>query len=425
VVAVLLFFFLLSGSFLWAQTNSSGESDGDALVLKLAVIGPGDELYFWWGHIGLIIEDYEANTTTFYDWGIFSFESVQFFVNFAFGRLLYYCGASPTSWNINRYIETDRDVTLYTLNLPVDKKKEVRDFAEWNVLPENRDYYYHHFKYNCVSPILDILDRATDGQFRARYGDAPGRYTLRQHVRRHTWFNPFFDWALNFLMGRSIDQPTTVWEEMFLPSEAGARALEFSYTDEAGVERELVGRVEKVNTAVKRPAVLDVPRSQWPYELVLGCVMAAVFIVLLVLKAMENPAASIVWAAGQGVLGLFFGVVGLILFFMALFTNHDYTYGNLNLLYINPLLIAAAPLGVLYIFSPWPQEKNKWALLIKLLWSYVLVAGFIVMLLRLLPPLRQMNLVTLALVMPFAAVLSFLPDCAAFVRREYLWRWFN
>jgi hypothetical protein len=413
----LLLFFLLSGSLLCAQTNSSGESGEDSLILKLAVIGPGDELYFWWGHIGLVIEDYEANTTRFYDWGLFSFENAQFFVNFAFGRLLYSCGSSPTSWNINRYIETNRDITLYTLDLPADKKREMRDFAEWNILPENRDYYYHHFKYNCVSPILDILDQATGGQFKARYGDAPGRYTLRQHVRRHTWFNPFLDWALNFLMGRGIDQPTTVWEELFLPAELGARAQEFSYTGEDGVERKLVSRVEKVNTAVGRPAVLDVPRKQWPRELAAGCAVAAVFIVLLVLKGRKNQAADRIWAAGQGALGLFFGIMGLILFFMAFFTNHDYTYGNLNLLYINPLLIAAAPLGVLYIVSP-PAGKPAWGLRIKLLWSYVLAAGLVVMLLRLMPPLRQMNLVTLALVMPFAAVLSLLPDLAALVNRK-------
>jgi glucan phosphoethanolaminetransferase (alkaline phosphatase superfamily) len=128
---------------------------------------------------------------------------------------------------------------------------------------------------------------------------------------------------------------------------------------------------------------------------------------------------------GQGILGLFFGVMGLVLFFMAFFTNHDYTYGNINLLYMNPLLIAAVPLGVLYITSSWYQDKQRWRFLIKILWSYVLVFGFIVMLLRLIPPLHQMNLVTLALVMPFAAALSLLPDLAAFVRREYLWRWFN
>jgi hypothetical protein len=421
-IAVFMVILFLLAAGLPAQERTGG---GDSLVLKLAVIGPGDELYFWWGHIGLIIEDYEANTARFYDWGIFSFENENFFVNFALGRLLYTCGSSASSRNISYYIENNRDITLYTLDLPADKKEEVLDFAEWNVLPENRDYYYHHFRDNCSTRIRDILDMATSGAFRARYGGAPGRYTLRQHVRRHTWFNPFFDWMLNFLMGRGIDRPITVWDEMFLPAEVGARVEEFSYTGDDGRERRLVSGVETVNTAVGRPPVLAVPRKQWPRELAAGCAAALVFIILLVFKGRGNRAADNIWAAGQGAAGLFLGVAGLVLFFMAFFTNHDYTYGNINLVYINPLLLAAAPLGVLYLVSPSPQERYKRGLAIKILWSYVLVSGFVVMALRLVPPLYQVNLVTLALVMPCAAVLSLLPDIAVFVRREYLWRWFN
>jgi hypothetical protein len=422
IALFMLVFFLLTAG-LPAQEGQ--EDPGASLVLKLAVIGPGDELYFWWGHIGLIVEDAVAKDARFYDWGIFSFENENFFANFAFGRLLYSCGSSSLNRNINYYIENNRDITLYTLDLPADKKEEVRSFAEWNVWPENRDYYYHHFRDNCSTRIRDILDMATSGAFKARYGDAPGRYTLRQHVRRHTWFNPFFDWVLNFWMGRSIDRPITVWDEMFLPAEVGARVLDFSYTGDDGVERRLVSRVEQVNTAAGRPPVLEVPRKQWPRELVLGCVIAVFMAVLLFFKGRENRTADTIWAAGQGVLGLFLGAAGLILFFMAFFTNHDYTYGNINLVYINPLLMAAAPLGGLYLASSWPQEKRKWGLAIKILWSYVLVSGFVVMALRLVPPLYQMNLVTLALVMPGAAVLSLLPDIAAFIRREYLWRWFN
>ncbi|GHU65290.1 membrane protein [Spirochaetia bacterium] len=424
-------FFLILSLFLlpspvFAQSNSGTESSsGDSLVIKLAVIGPGDELYFWWGHIGIIIEDYETNRSRFYDWGVFSFENTNFFSNFAMGRLIYSCAVSAPTWNLRNYIETNRDITIYTMDLPADKKEEVRDFAEWSVLPENKDYFYHHFKDNCATRVRDIFDRATDGAFKARYGDAPGRYTLRQHVRRHTWFSPFFDWFLNFLMGRNIDQSMTVWEEMFLPAEIGARALEFSYTGSDGIERKLVSSVEKLNTAVNRPQVLDVPRLQWPRELVFGCALAVVLGALLFFKNRENRIASIIWVGMQGILGLFFGISGLVLFFMTFFTNHDYTYYNINILYINPLLIGAVVFGILHITASDDLEKYKWDRAIKAVWSYVLVFGSITTLLRLIPGLYQMNLVTLAMVLPFAAVLGFLPDLLVYIRREYLWRWFN
>jgi hypothetical protein len=421
-IALFIAVFFLLAAALPAQEDAAR---GDALVLKLAVIGPGDELYFWWGHIGLIIEDPEARDARFYDWGIFSFENENFFVNFAFGRLLYSCGSSSADRNINYYIENNRDIILYTLDLPEDKKEEVRAFAEWNVRPENRDYYYHHFRDNCSTRIRDILDAAVSGAFKAKYGAAPGRYTLRQHVRRHTWFSPFFDWILNFWMGQDIDKPITVWDEMFLPAEVGTRVQEFSYTGDDGVERKLVSRVEQVNTALGRPPVLEVPRKQWPRELMLGCAIAVFMAILLFFKTRENHAADLVWAIGQGCLGFFFGAAGTVLFFMTAFTNHDYTYHNINILYINPLLLAALPLGILYAVNYSPQEKRKWELSIKILWSYVLGFGLLSLLLRALPGIWQQNQVSLAMVLPFAAVLSRLPDLLAWIRREYLWRWLN
>jgi hypothetical protein len=414
--------FLTAGGVLFAQT---AEPADDPLVVKLAVIGPGDELYFWWGHIGLIVEDSKSGKARFYDWGVFSFENENFFMNFAFGRLLYSCMASTVEWNLGNYLVTNRDITLYTLDLPASTKKKIAAFAEWNVLPENKNYFYHHFRDNCATRIRDILDNALDGQFKARYGEAKGRYTLRQHVRRHTYFSPFFDWILNFWMGQDIDTPITVWEEMFLPAEIGTRASEFSYTGPDGLERKLVSSVETINTAAGRPPILAAPRRQWPAELVLGLVIALVVGTCLVFRARGSRAAEAVWALGQGALGLFFGGAGLVLFFMTLFTDHDYTYHNINIIFINPLLIAALPLGIAFVKTGYSDTRAKLALAIKILWSYVFVFGLFSFLLRFLPFFWQQNQVTLALVLPFAAVLSLLPDLVQRILREYFWRWIN
>jgi hypothetical protein len=371
-------------------------------------MGPGDELYFWWGHIVLIIEDAVTGKAQLYDWGRFSFETEHFYVNFAFGRLLYSCGVSPVNPVVNAYIRSNRDVTTYTLDLPSSTKEELRRFAEHNVLPENRDYYYHHFKDNCATRIRDILDQATDGQFKERFGAAPGRYTLRQHVRRHTWFSPFFDWLLNFFMGQDIDRPMTVWEEMFLPSEIGKRIEDFRYVDSAGTERNLVSAVEVLNRAVNRPAVLEVPRRQWPQELMLGLSIAAILVVAMALQNRNRW--RILLGISQSFLGLFFGIAGAVLFFMTFFTNHDYTYHNSNILYINPFLWAAIPWGIINGLGKDTKKRFVSRQLLKALWTYVMFGCILSMLIKCFPGFYQQNQVSQALVLPFAVVLSFIPD---------------
>jgi hypothetical protein len=410
----LLFFFLIS-CFLSApaQAQKAGEGRrGDYLTLKVAVMGPGNELYFWWGHIALIIEDSYTGQNRFYDYGLFSFDNENFFLNFALGRLLYSCGASPAESNLNVYRRTNRDITIYTLDLPPAKREEVWRFAETNILPKNRDYYYHHFKDNCSTRIRDIVDLATGGQFKEKFGEAPGRFTLRQHVRRHTWFAPFSDWLLCFLMGQDIDTQITVWEEMFLPSEVGSRISNFRYTDDAGVERQLVSSVEILNKAINRPAVLDAPRRQWVRELILGLFIAAFFIAHKTLKANRPRPGEALFGIAQAIAGLFFGIAGIVLFFMTFFTNHDYTFHNSNVLFINPLVFAALPLGLLYAFTRDPAKRLRRGRLLSWLWTYVFIAGILTMAIKLLPFFYQQNQVTQALVLPFALVLSVIPEKA-------------
>ncbi|MDR2758715.1 MAG: DUF4105 domain-containing protein [Spirochaetaceae bacterium] len=400
---------LLAPVFSLSAQSKAGRSRGDYLTLKIAVMGPGDELYFWWGHIALIVEDTVSGQSRFYDYGLFSFKSNHFFVNFALGRLLYSCGVSPTDININNYIKTNRDVTIYTLDLPAIQKEAVWSFVEQNVLPENRDYYYHHFKDNCATRIRDIIDLATDGQFKERFIHAPGRFTLRQHVRRHTWFSPFFDWFLNFLMGQDIDTPITVWEEMFLPAEIGNRIQDFRYIDPFGEERMLVASTENLYRAVNRPAVLDKPRRQWIRELFLGIFIAAALVFLFWLRKVKPKTGRVLLGLTQSFLGLFFGIAGVLLFFMTFFTNHDYTYHNSNFLYVNPLILAAVPLGI-KVARGRDQKKclfSEW--LLKGLWTYVFLGGILSMVIKLFSGFYQQNQVTQALVLPFALVLSFIP----------------
>jgi hypothetical protein len=415
--------FLLFAGIAFSLSAQESTPRGEGLTLKIAVIGPGDELYFWWGHIALVIEDASGDGGRFYDWGIFSFDAEHFFSNFAMGRLIYMCGVSPAELNYRVYRRSNRDITLYTLDMSPEKKEEIRRFAENNVLPENRNYLYHHFNHNCTGPLLNIIDMITGGHFRTAYEAVPGRFTLRQHVRRHTWFNPFLDWILNFWMGQDIDTPITVWQEMFLPSEVGTRIGEFSYTDENGVTRKLVSGVEVLNRSVNRPPVLDRPRLQWPRELCAGVFIALVLALIHFFG--QNPKfkkAETALRRTDGILqaglGLFFGIAGSLLFFLTFFTNHDYAWHNSNVIFVNFLLLAAVPLGIIRAFSGKSRRRFMAERFLKSLWTYVFLGGLVSILIKLSPRFWQQNQVTQALVMPWAFVLSVVPGRIAGLFRK-------
>jgi len=384
-------------------------AEGENLTLKVAVFGPGDDLYFWFGHIALIIEDSETEQSRSYDYGIFSFNTENFYYNFAFGRLLYRCGVFSTSANYSSYVRRNRDVIVYTLDVPPETRQRVKDFADFNVRPENRHYYYHHFRDNCSTRIRDIVDLATDGQFKEQYINTPGRFTLREHVRRHTWFFPAVDWILNFWMGQVIDTPITVWDDMFLPAEVGRTIDDFYYTDADGVMRKLVLNKEIVYLAEGRPPILEKPRMQWPRELAFSLVLSAIFGLFFFMQAKKLRAGRILAGISMSLCGLVFGIAGLLLYFMSLFTNHDYTFQNANMIFCTPLLLAALPYGIGYAFTKKENKRLRYDIILRCLWLLTVIGIFISMVIKLLPWFYQQNLTDQMLLLPIALVFSLQP----------------
>ncbi|MDR2509844.1 MAG: DUF4105 domain-containing protein [Spirochaetaceae bacterium] len=401
VLAVVLFF----GP--GAYSAGAQESRGDYLTIKIAVIGPGDELYFWWGHLGLLIEDRLSGERRFYDYGVFTFSGDDFISNFAFGRLWYTTTVSNADDIIFRYINDNRSVILYELNLSAEQKLKLYNLTERDIKPENRNYLYNHFTDNCVTRILNNLNTVLNGTFYEAAEATPGRLTLRGHVRRHTVAHPVWDWILNFLMGQVIDRPITAREEMFLPSEVGRFIETFNYPDSHGRPTQLVSSVEDVYFS-SRPPVPELPWNNIPLTLTVGMFLAVFFIFISAMARTSRDLSSRLFGAGNVILGLIFGVIGSILFFMTFFTNHDYTFENSNVLFANPLLLIAIPCGITMALCGQSEKRRKSALILRVLWAYVFFACLLSVIIKLSPSYYQNNLFVLTVFIPVSCVLGIL-----------------
>jgi hypothetical protein len=85
--------------------------------------------------------------------------------------------------------------------------------------------------------------------------------------------------------------------------------------------------------------------------------------------------------------------------------KNDYIQQNINLLFINPLFLAAVPLGIFSATGKLTALKpERW---LRILWTYAAAAGILTQLLKVLPIFSQQNQPAAALILPAAAVLSF------------------
>jgi hypothetical protein len=402
--AAFVFMLFLGVSRVYAQDSSPADTDN--LVFKVVIFGPSDKIFIWWGHAALIVENTRWNYSRVFDWGIFSYPSDNFLWDFVHDRVRYRCRAGPM--DLSEYYNEDRDIAVYTLDLEPEGKQAILTYAENKVLPENCYYDYHEFRNNCSTGIRDVIDMGTLGQLKAVTEKTPGRFSLRQHVRRFSWHNPVADWVLDLLLGQTHDRAVNVWDEMFLPAEIARVISGFSYTGASGTERKLVSSAQILNSTKTRHPFLNVPLPQWLGSLTLGALAAAALSYIKTLRRKYPLPGRIAWGISQSAAGLLFGAAGCVLFFARFFLNNDYVRQNINLLFVNPLLLAALPLGILVAQDRLRRIQPERCL--RILWTYVFIAGGASTLVKALPFFYQQNLSVAALVLPVAFVSGYGPE---------------
>ena len=380
-----------------AQVNDQKKSAGargDSIVVKLVTIGPGDELTSWWGHTAVIVEDKTFDVSRFYNYGLFSFEQENFVSNFIMGRLIFWVGAWNTRDALAHYVSLNRDIRFQILDLTPDKRVEIASLLAENIRPENREYLYDHYLDNCATRVRDLFDKIFDGQF-YQQTQLKSTMTFRQHTRRHTDRNFFIDWLLMFLMNNSIDQEIRRWDDMFLPEELERNISEFNYLDEAGVRRPLVKSTYTFfNAKGRKPLPAGVP-DHWPTGLIIGITSGVLGFILATGLKKNKKFFQSGFAIYHLIIGIIYGIPGLILLFMSFFTDHIVTYHNENLLLANPFTFLLLPLGIGMLL------KNTFCLKwIPTLWYFLLGLNIILLILKLFPAFDQQNMLSISLILP-------------------------
>lgn len=376
---------------------AAGASRPEDLVIRLVTVEPGTPLYSWWGHSAIIVEDTRLKHARFYNYGLFSFEKDNFLRNFILGRLWFEVGAADARRELAAYRGDNRTIRVQTLNLVPTRRLEMARFLEWNILPENRSYLYDHYRDNCATRVRDLIDRMVDGQL-AVAAAAPGRLSLRGHTRRFTAGHAVMNWVLMFLMSGGIDRPIDRWAEMFLPMELERNVADLTYTDPDGRRRTLVSAETLFYQARGRVGVPALPPRYEPPALGIGVGLALAVLALGFWRNRGGRASRAVAGTVEGLTGLAIGLIGAILAFMSLFTDHTVTYGNRNLLLASPLALIALPLGLTLASG---GRSAGWAgRWLGFLWALLVLLSLAAIGLQAFPALRQDNWLAAALLLP-------------------------
>jgi len=318
----------------------------EKLIIQIVTMGKGDPLYVWFGHSAIVVTDLRNGRKVMYDYGVFSFDD-DFYQTFAMGRLYYEVWATSAEARYDLAEQEDRDIRLLTLDLSPQSKLALVKFLNFNILPENQTYLYHHYNENCATRIRDIINSAVGGQFKSWAQSIPSEYTIRQHMMRHTSFSPFVDWVLNFLQSGRIDTPISLWEAMFLPAVMEQALKDFSYTDDTGTTKPLVMEQEAVYTESLKAKRTPVLETYQPMVLPAFYFAAALgFLAFIFTLGFLRTHSTGIRRLSHVFLGLInwswsaaVGICSTVLFFMVTFTSHDVTYGNENLVFANPWLL--------------------------------------------------------------------------------------
>ena len=299
----------------------SGKNDLGGYTVHLVTIDTGDEVYTYFGHSSLEVED-PAGNDVFFDYGYFSFDD-GFYLDFAFGRLYYMVSASPSFHRMAEFENEGRTVREVALELDDAQKEGIINFLNYNIREDNRTYLYHYYDDNCATRVRDIINAATDGEFRAWAEAIQTGWTKRESASAYLDKDLFFSFVINYLEGPYVDKPMNLYQAMYLPE----------------VLETAVNRYQGTESTVLMTDAYRTKYAGMPFFAKAALLSLLLLLLSSVSAFSKNRLAGRICDILMAAFFLFMTILSAVLLFMMLFTDHDVTYMNANILFINPALV--------------------------------------------------------------------------------------
>lgn len=211
-IKLLLLLFLVCSIPSNAQLKLSNQAE-----ISVLTISPGTLLMDAFGHNGFRVRDKGRMIDEVFNYGTFDFDTPNFYLKFAQGKLNYKLSHDSYDDFFRAYIAQNRSINEQILDLTQSQKQQVFNFLQNNAKPENKYYLYDFFYDNCATKMKDVLKVAFNEPITFNEPDNFNPKTFRALIHEHVNKNSWGSLGIDVALGSVIDRTATPEEHMFLP----------------------------------------------------------------------------------------------------------------------------------------------------------------------------------------------------------------
>lgn len=311
-------FSVLTAVPLFSQAPPAGFS------VSLITCGPGDDLYAVFGHSAIHVYDSRTGLDKVYNYGTFDFDTPNFYVKFARGKLDYALSVSSFGRFLAQYQYEGRWVKRQELNLTDSEKEEIYTFLENNAKPENRNYKYDFFYDNCSSRIRDVFETVLGSELIYPAAAADTAATFRQLIGLYLNNHPWSELGIDLALGAPCDYRADYRDKMFLPDYL------MDAMGDAAIKRE-GGNVPLVSETSlvlpENPNLRDTGESSitWGFWVFFAfCLITGIYVHPKRMKWFDISFYSLI------------GILSIVILLLWFATDHSATKWNMNILWAAP-----------------------------------------------------------------------------------------
>lgn len=296
----------------------------DSTKVSVLTCGKGNELYSVYGHTALRIKDDKSSLDVVYNYGMFDFRTENFYLKFIKGDLQYFVAAYSYNEFFNQYSEENRSIIEQELKLSPQQKQQLFDKLNATLFSENKYYTYKFIDRNCTTKVMDNINEVLGEKciFKTTDLDKSYREVLYPYVINHFYENL----GINVIFGKKVDEYAA---QLFLPNEL-MESLKVAKFDNKQLSSEPI--------ILLKESEIENSKSIWNnFYTFCG------FFILILITRKNRVYLSLLTVFG--LFGVFLSVVGL-------YSYHEEVTYNYNTLLFNPTLL-------LLVYFYW-KKNYKW-----------------------------------------------------------------